>query len=272
LILEGLAHCTPRNTEEQALAGSLRFSPDIRLACQTRVTDDVKLRRLVLDAEDVELTSQLGAAAGTPSAVGQEKCMTVLFADIRGFTAFAEVLPPYDVVHVLNRYFDLMGDVIRRHGGEIDNYMGDGLMELFGMEDSAAATLEAVKAGLEMFEAVERLKSCLLPLYGRAFEISIGIHAGDVVVGALGAPGTRRVTAIGDAVNIASRIESATRAVGARFLISAVTYARVSEHIEVGRRVRVPLPGKSVDYDLCEIVGLREANDTRAGQPEPCSF
>lgn len=111
LILEGLAHCTPRNSEEQVLASSLHFSPDIRLACQTRVTADVELRRLVLDAEDVDLTSQLGAAARTSSAVGQEKRMTVLFADIRGFTAFAEALPPYDVVHVLNRYFDLMGDV-----------------------------------------------------------------------------------------------------------------------------------------------------------------
>lgn len=260
LILEGLAHCTPRNTEEQGLASSLRFTPDIRLACQTRVTADVRLRRLVLDAEDVELTSQLDAAARTPSAVGQEKRMTVLFADIRGFTAFAEALPPYDVVHVLNRYFDLMGNVISRHGGEIDNYMGDGLMALFSAEESAAATLESVKAGLEMFEAVEHLKSYLLPLYGRVFEISIGIHAGDVVVGALGAPGRRRVTAIGDAVNIASRIESATRAVGAKFLISADTWAQVSEHIQVRRRVRVPLPGKSVDYDLCEVTGLRGGN------------
>ncbi|MFQ5796548.1 MAG: 2Fe-2S iron-sulfur cluster-binding protein [Candidatus Bipolaricaulia bacterium] len=94
VIIEGLKFCSPRNEKEQALAERLRFDPKIRLACQTTVTGSVKLRRLVLDEEDVELTSQL-AASLTPSYMGEEKQIAILFADIRGSTAFAEALPPY---------------------------------------------------------------------------------------------------------------------------------------------------------------------------------
>ncbi len=171
LILEGLAHCALRNAKEQAMAERLRFGPTIRLACQTTVTGDVKLRRLVLDAEDVEVTSQLGGAGAAPGTVGQEKRVAILFADIRGFTSFAEALPPYDVVHVLNRYFYLMGQVIGRHGGYIDNYMGDGLMALFGVEDASGAALQVVKAGLEMLDAMERLKPYLVTLYKKRKEL-----------------------------------------------------------------------------------------------------
>src|SRR5574341_1214681 len=226
LILEGLAHCAPRNAKEQAMAERLRFGPTIRLACQTTVTGDVKLRRLVLDAEDVEVTSQLGSAGTTPGAVGQEKQVAILFADIRGFTSFAETLPPYDVVHLLNRYFYLMGQVIGRHGGYIDNYMGT--------------------------------------LHKRSFEIGVGVHFGEVVVGAVGAPDKKRVTAIGDAVNFASRIESATKTLSTQFLISEDAYTQVSEQVKVGRRVRVALPGKSGDHALYEVTGLKVAGSAES--------
>ena len=146
--------------KRRVLAERLHFSPDIRLACQTTVSGDVELRRLVLDAEDMELTS-LFKAGSSPRSVGEEKEVAILFADIRGFTTFAETLPPYDVVHVLNRYFHQVGQAIQRNGGCIDNYMGDGLMALFGVEDSSGATLQAIRAGLDMLEAVERLRPYL---------------------------------------------------------------------------------------------------------------
>src|SRR4030095_6025833 len=149
LILEGLENCDPRNLKEQELADRLHFSSDIRLACQTTISDQVTVRRLVLDDEDLHLTDQRTAVSSV-SSVGEEKQLAVLFADIRGFTPFAEALPAYDVVHVLNRYFHEMGQVINRNGGHIDNYMGDGLMALFGMEDSTGAAMQAVKAGHEM--------------------------------------------------------------------------------------------------------------------------
>jgi adenylate cyclase len=255
LITEGLDHCAPRNEKEQELAERLHFGADVRLACQTTINDDVKLRRLVLDEEDLLLTNQLVRGA-VPCAVGEEKKLAILFADIRGFTPFAEALPPYDVVHVLNRYFHQMGQVITRFGGAIDNYAGDGLMALFGMHDPADCSLQAVKAGLGMLEAVERLRPYLQTIYSRSFEIGIGIHYGEAVVGEIGAENLKRVTAIGDAVNLASRIEAANKQSGTNLLISEETYAEVKDHVSVGQTIPTKLPGKSGEYTLYEVTGL----------------
>lgn len=255
LIVEGVEHCAPRNEKEQALAERLHFTPDIRLACQTTISDDVKVRRLVIDEEDLQLANQLTRGA-VLSAVGEEKKLAVLFSDIRGFTPFAEALPPYDVVHVLNRYFHQIGRVITSFGGNIDNYAGDGLMALFGMNDSVEAPLQAVKAGLGMLEAVGRLRPYLENIYAKSFQIGIGVHYGEVVVGEIGAENLKRVTAIGDAVNLASRIESANKQAGTRLLISEETYNEVKGRVNVGRTIRISLPGKSGEYTLYEVAGL----------------
>jgi adenylate cyclase len=255
LITEGLDNCAPRNEKEQALAERLHFGADVRLACQTTINDDVKLRRLVLDEEDLLLTNQLVRGA-VPCAVGEEKKLAILFSDIRGFTPFAEALPPYDVVHVLNRYFHQMGREITCFGGCIDNYAGDGLMALFGMDDPTEAPLQAVKAGLGMLEAMERFKPYLEAVYSGSFQIGIGINYGEVVIGEIGSENLKRVTAIGDAVNLASRIEAANKRSGTNLLISEETYAEVKDHVSLGQTVRIKLPGKSGEYTLYEVTGL----------------
>jgi hypothetical protein len=99
-------------------------------------------------------------------------------------------------------YFRRVGQAIRRHGGYIDTYMGDGLMALFGIQDPDNVALRAVWAGLDMLAAVEQLNPYLTALYQRELRIGIGVHVGDVVVGAVGAGDNRKVTAIGDAVNL----------------------------------------------------------------------
>lgn len=257
IILDGLEHCCERNSREQALANRLHFSPQIRLACQTSIDGHVTLRRLVLDAEDVELTSQL-TPDKTPISAGEEKKIAILFADIRKFTAFSETLPPYDVIHVLNRYFDQMGKVINRNGGYIDNYMGDGLMALFGVDDPHDSTLRAVRAGLGMLEAVEQLRSYLENIYGMSFQIGIGVHYGEVVLGSIGAKDARRMTAIGDAVNFASRIEQANKECQTRLLVSESAYNEIHQQVCVGTEfVDTVLKGKSGSYKLYEIVGLK---------------
>lgn len=256
IILEGLENCCERNSREQALASRLHFTPQIRLACQTLITGPVTLRRLVRDEADVELTSQL-TPDKTPITAGEEKKIAILFADIRKFTAFSEPLPPYDVIHVLNRYFDQMGKVINRNGGYIDNYMGDGLMALFGVEHPEEATLRAVKAGLEMIEAVEQLRPYLESIYATGFQIGIGVHYGEVVLGSIGAKDARRMTAIGDAVNLASRIEQANKEYGTLLLVSEHAYGEIRQQARVGREFAdTVIEGKSGRYKLYEIVGL----------------
>jgi adenylate cyclase len=255
----GLEHCAPRGERERALAERLHFSPEVRLACQTAVRGEARVRRLVLDEEDVELTRRM-TEGGAPASLGEEKEVAILFADIRGFTSLSERLPPYDVIYVLNRYFNHMGRVIGAHGGYIDNYMGDGLMALFGVDDPADAPLRAVRAGLEMIEEVGRLRPHFESLYDASFRIGVGIHFGEAIVGTVGATGRRRMTAIGDAVNFASRVEAANKEYGTELLVSAEAYGRVKDRVRVGREIaRAVLKGKAGEHALYEVLGAGES-------------
>jgi len=260
IILKGLEHCLPRTAEEEAIARQLQFDPALRLACQTRVTGDVTLRRLVLDDEDVELSS-LFIRGVEPGSVGVEKQVLILFADIIGFTPFAEALLPYDVIHVLNRYFHLVGKIIAEHGGRIDTYMGDGFMALFECENPGRDSLKAVRAGLDLLAAVAKFQPYLQELFQQSFQVRLGLHFGQVVAGRLGVPGNKKLTVIGDAVNFASRIETANKQAGTQFLISEDTYSLVRDRVRVGRAIRVPLPGKSGEYSLYEVTGLLESDE-----------
>jgi adenylate cyclase len=255
-VTAGIDSCEPRTSAEQLLAERLGFEPTLRLACQTVPLADLTIRRLVLDDDDVELLDQRRrGAAGT--AVGEERELAILFTDIRGFTSFSETLPPHDVVHVLNRYFHAMGPSVARFGGHIDNYMGDGLMALFGLHDGEESqAMRAVQAGLGMLDAMDELKPYLQTAYGRSFEMGIGIHYGEVVVGSVGAIGRERVTAIGDAVNLASRIESANKIAGTRLLVSEAVRGQIGPLLRIGRWLSVPIAGKSGEYKLCEVLGL----------------
>jgi adenylate cyclase len=258
-VSDGIENCAPRTAAEQQLAERLGFAPHLRLACQTIANADLTMRRLILDDDDIALVDQRGRDPG-PVAAGEERALAILFADIGGFTAFSEPLPPHDVVHVLNRYFHAMGRDIARFGGCIDNYMGDGLMALFGLAESVretkgSAARSAVQAGLAMLQTMDKLKPYLETAYGRSFDMRIGIHFGEAVVGSVGATGRERVTAIGDAVNFASRIEGVNKVAGTRLLISAALNARVGSQFRIGRSVHVPIHGKSGEYALNEVIG-----------------
>src|SRR5512145_1567378 len=153
-ILDGLEHCADLSEVERTLSLALGFGPEVRLACQTRVDGDVKLRRLVLDEADIEISSQL--AKERLGRCGENKAIAVLFCDIRDFTAFSRTLSSYDVMFVLNRYFYQLGEIIERNKGYIDNYIGDQVMALFGIDDDPRAPIRAVNAGLEMLGAIDR--------------------------------------------------------------------------------------------------------------------
>ena len=257
LIVEGLEFCSPRTSPEEELAKKLGLEPEIRLACQTQVAGGkVILRRLAIDSEDLESFNDEMAGKSISPPIGHEKRIAILFADIRGFTPFAESLLPYDVIYILNRYFQKMGYVINRNGGMINNYMGDGFMALFGLENPEKAAEQAVRAGVEMLEELEKLNPYFETLYRHRLRIGIGIHCGWVVVGNLGASQNQTVTAIGDAVNLASRIESANKKVGTSLLISEETYQEVKELAIVNQCISVEIPGKSGEYPLYEVVGM----------------
>ena len=265
-VEEGLEFCSPRSRGERAVSERLRFSPEVRLACQTKIAGDIKARRLVIDDDDIEFTR--GIAEGPHQvSIGEEKALAILFADIRNFTTLSEGLPPYDVIYFLNRYFHHVGKVIASYGGYIDNYMGDGLMALFGHDEVPDAAFRAVSAGLAMLEDVAVGSKHFEDVYGVSIRIGIGIHYGNVVVGTIGAADRQRMTAIGDAVNFASRIESANKKYGTELLISNDVHSQIAEKITIGRRIQhVVIEGKTGEHVLYEVGGL--TTDESAGNTQ----
>lgn len=253
-ILDGIDDCVERNAAERALSDPLGFRPEVRLACQTRVTGDVTFRRLVLDETDLEIASQLSRTR--MGKCGESKKIVVMFSDIRDFTGFSEPLSAYDVMFVLNRYMHQMGDVIERNGGKIDNFIGDAILALFGTEGESDAPLRSVKAALEMFDVVDKFKPYMNAMYGRAFDIGVGLHYGEAVIGHIGSPSREKLTAIGDTVNVASRIEAENKAAGTRLLISEDLYTLVEDAVTVEDYVRVKLRGTSERKTLYEISGI----------------
>ena len=256
-VEEGLEFCSPRSKGERMVAERLNFSPETRLACQTKITGDVNVRRLVVDDDDIEFTR--GIAEGPrPASIGEEKNLAILFADVRGFTALSERMSPYDVIYFLNRYFHLTNKVIESYGGYIDNYMGDGLIALFGHDDAPDAAFRAVSAALTMLEEVQKRSRHFEDLYGVSVRIGVGIHHGHVVVGMIGAGDRQRMTVIGDAVNFASRIEAANKKYGTELLISNEVHRCIAERITVGRQIEhVVIEGKTGQHVLHEVKGLR---------------
>jgi adenylate cyclase len=251
----GQEHLLPRTQAELRLATLKGMEPDIRLACQTRTSGSVCVRRLVHDDCDMEL-----ADVDTCRSTGREIPLAVLFSDIRDFTTFAENHLPYDAVHILDRHFLRSGEAVLRHGGYIDKYMGDGMMALFGLEcpTPAEACNRAVSAALDMLAALPELNRYLDDLFGCSLNIGIGIHFGSVLVGEIGHPSRRQFTAIGDVVNTASRIESANKALDTQLLISDEVLAQLDGKLRLGKRVEAALKGKHLPVTLHEVLGRNE--------------
>ena len=252
LVSEGLENIRPRNEKEARLAAIKGFSPEVRLACQSRAIGDVKLKRLVLDDDDISQAIHEGRTG--INIVGQEVDTTILFADIRSFTAFSEKSLPYDIVHILNRYFDAIGDAIDRNGGYIDKYMGDGIMTTFGLEQGRKEphALLAMYAAKAMIQAVNDFNAYLKKRYSHEFRIGIGVHTGPVIVGELGFRKKKEFTAIGDTVNTASRIESLNKLAGTTVLVSESTYLLVKEQFRWRKGYSAPVKGKELPVKVFE--------------------
>lgn len=255
-VVEGRDALTQRTDDEAAMAARLGFPDEVRLACQTEVNGSVRLWRLVLDKIDVEMASQLGKGHYRGS-VGREVAeAAVMFADVVGFTTMSESLPPYDVVHILNRFFSRVGAAVESQGGRVDNYMGDGLLALFGINNEADAALAAVRAGLEALEVAADMDNYVGRIYGHAFRVRVGISLGEVIFGMMGGESSAQETVIGDVVNTASRLESANKITGTMILVTDAVRSKTMADIEYGRRFDLDLPGKDGQVVAHEPVGL----------------
>lgn len=215
-VTQGLSRQPPPSAAEQRVLQRVGAPPNVRLACQLRPIDNISITPLV------PTTARASDGYDQPSYLaGQERTIAVLFADLRTFTAIAEQKLPYDLVFLLNSYFETVGESITRAGGTVDKFIGDGVMALFGVESGPqSGCRQALVAATRMVEQVETLSQALAGELAEPLKIGIGIHCGPAVVGRMGYGSTIHLTAIGDTVNVASRLQDLTKEYACSLVIS----------------------------------------------------
>ncbi len=183
---------------------------------------------------------------------GVNQTITVLFADIRGFTSIAEHAPPEEIVGLLNKYFSAMTDIIFAHGGTLDKYLGDGLMALFGAPTTTPEDASnALNAAVAMQRRIIGINQELRKEGFKELGVGIGLHTGEVTVGYIGSERRSEYTAIGDAVNTASRLESNAR--GGEILISEATFKAAGNRYKLKTRDPITVKNREQPVILFEV-------------------
>jgi adenylate cyclase len=239
-VIEGAEWLPPPHEEEQRVLHRIHAAPGVRLACQTRPTGPVTIQPLL----PPQITAPK-ALSGSDLSQGKEQEVAVLFADLRGFTSVAERRLPYDVVFLLNQYFRVTGEAVVAAGGRVDKFIGDGVMAVFGLRGRPElASAQALDAARRMALALEAFNAQHHAELKAPFRIGIGIHFGPAIVGEMGFPPALSLTAIGDTVNTASRLESATKEENCQLLISETVALGAELPGDVGRRCEISLRGR----------------------------
>lgn len=222
---------------DRVMAKSEVLRQGVQLSALERFLSPAISRKIAAEAADIRLG-------------GESQRITLLFADVRGFTAMAEKMKPREAVEVLNEFFARMTNVIFEHDGTLDKYLGDGLMALFGAPFALQNDAEAaVRAAVNMQKSLAELNR----ISGKApLNIGIGIHTGEAVVGFLGTERRMDYTAIGDTVNVASRLTS--QAGSGQIVISAATHAQICGEIPCCQLSAMKLKGRDEPIEVHEVL------------------
>ncbi|NJK67313.1 MAG: GAF domain-containing protein [Microcoleus sp. SU_5_3] len=270
---------------DQVLVASEGESQSINLSINsmTDATDPNKVNGALVVMEDISSAKQVKnlmyrymtpevaealLASGDTGMGGKRKHVSVLFSDIRGYTTLTEKLQAEEVVVMLNKYFEEMVDIVFEYGGTLDKYIGDALMAVFGspapLEDHAWCAMQtAVKMRQKLADFNDaRIANGELPI-----SIGMGIHSDEVVSGNIGSSKRMELTSIGDGVNLASRLEGASKQYGTDLIISDNTYREYKEWLYVRELDFITVKGKSEPVIVYELVGIREGSTSPIGAP-----
>jgi adenylate cyclase len=271
MILEGSKNCSYPTEAEKVLAKKLEFPVHVRLACQTKISGDVSVRRLVLDNQDIDLVdSQL-----TTGAVGKEQSVALLFASVQGANNFDQVNFPYDILYLMTRYFQRMQRVIRRYGGSINSYMSGQFLATFP-EDDVEARERAIWAGLKMLESLKDLNHSLEQLAYHPLTLKLGIHYGSVMMVPIDPARCKDLLPLGNGVNLVSKIAAANGQLNTQLLVSEQALETVKDKAVVNSTHSVEglKRGKVIPlHEITEITGEEPPNqDTTEAEKEEVSL
>jgi adenylate cyclase len=248
------------NDDEQRVLNRIRAMSNVRLACMLRPEVEVQVTPLL-----PPLAQAADGLIRVDVAQGSEREIAIMFADIRGFTALSEGRLPYDVVFILNRYFAAVGRAIESAGGRVDKFIGDGVMALFGVEQEIGAGCRAaLTAARLMSERLVELNEALHAELTEPLRIAIGLHAGPAIVGEMGYGDASAITAIGDSVNTASRLEGLAKEYAAELVVSADLVAHAGFDLPGGRRDEIDIRGKQQKLRVAIFGSARDLPEINA--------
>ena len=262
----GREHLAAPSAEELRVLRRVGAASNVRLACQLRPARDLGVIPLLPPNAEPRHGFEFQR-----SLQGSEREIAIMFADIRAFTQFSEKKLPYDVVFVLNQYFRSMGTVIEAEGGHLDKFIGDGIMALFGLSTGAAdGCRRALDAARGMGAAMDALNESLADDLEAPLRIGIGIHAGPAIVGEMGHGEVKSMTAIGDAVNTASRLEALTKEFRCQLVVSDAVARRARIDLSSFATRDVPIRGREHGMVVHRIERARDL-PRDGGAPAPAA-
>jgi adenylate cyclase len=220
--------------------GSLTLNNYIR-----ELRERIRVRAMFSKYVSADVVEEILADRAGLSLGGRRRHITVLFSDVRGFTGISEKIGPEAVVSFLSEYFAEITQIVFKHGGTVDKFIGDGMMAVFGAPKSHGDdALRAIKTGLEMIELVKTMGTRWAEILGQAVNVGVGINSGDAVVGSIGSEIRSDFTAIGDTVNLAARLEGLTKELGVPILISEFTAAELKNALPLTALQQVKVTGR----------------------------
>ena len=230
----------PPSEPERRILRRIGATPNVRLACQLRPKGPVEVTPLL-----PPFAYARDGRRRVDFAQGSEREIAIMFTDIRGFTALSEGRLPYDVVFILNRYFAAVGRSVESVGGRVDKFLGDGVMALFGIESGAQEGCRGALAAARLIsERMAELNASLQDELDQPIRIGIGIHAGPIIIGEMGFGAVSSITAIGDAVNTASRLQELSKEYGCELVVSEAVVSRAGLDLSGFPRQEVEIRGK----------------------------
>ena len=234
----------PAAQERHTLARSGAGS-DMRLACQLRPLHDIAVMPLFAAPRP-----RVGEVAPRRGAASHERELAVLFCDLRGFTRRAEHWLPFDTVFMLNRYFEMVGEAVEASGGYLDKFIGDGALALFGLGTSSdVACRQALAAAAGVARGLQAMNAEFAAELGEPLRIAMGLHVGNTVVGDMGYGSATGLTAVGDGINVASRLEGEAKDRDVEAVVSAALLSRAGQPPARGAVHEIAIRGRDAPID-----------------------
>jgi adenylate cyclase len=254
-VIDTVQEIPPPSLAEAKALARINAPPGLRLACQTRPVADLEIQPLLNPTvvSGAAAVASIGQGGSNAIDFGQERQVTVLFIDVRGSTTLHERRMPYDVVFLLNQFFEQMAQAIEHAGGLYSNFTGDGLMALFGLPPYRdAGAKSALICAADMLARLDALNERLHGELAEPIAIGIGVHTGVAIIGRMGPPKSPIVTALGDTVNVAARLEGLSKEFKSPLIVSesTLTTAKITDDVPL---TETPIRGKESKLSVAAL-------------------